>query len=63
MLIVFNTEETKKIPQYCVEIEQKDGVRKIVLFGSKQRKKLVDYISRKLSDNYISNLKIKIYEK
>lgn len=59
MLIVFTDIETKIQHRYCVEYVQKDGIKKIVIFGKRQKKQMLEYVSVKLSDNFITNLKIK----
>lgn len=63
MIIYFvTTEETKPKHKYCVQYRENDGVLKQTHFGSKQKKLLLDYLSRKFDDNDIVELNIKKYD-
>lgn len=64
MIIYFTTiEETQPKYKYCVQYEENDGVIKQTLFGVKQKRMLLEYLSKKLDDNSIINIKIRKYEK
>lgn len=64
MIIYFTSiEETQPKYKYCVQYEENDGVLKQTLFGMKQKRQLLEYLSKKIEDKSVINIKIRKYEK
>lgn len=69
MKITFNRsdyQETEKVPYYCLEYHYIDEDKKrIINFGLKQRKLLLEFLDKNLRENKIEclTIKIKSYEK